>query len=184
MIIKVRTEQTMRAVVQDGYGSPDVLSLADVPRPAPGPGQVPVRIEAAALDARDWHVMRGEPCPARLVDRSTFPLRRPRVAVRGTDPAGIVEAVGQDVTRWKPGDAVLGEGTATFAGHAVVPADQLAAIPGGVGFDRAAAIPLAGTTAHLCLDADATAGSTIPINGASGGVGTFTSSWPGSASWR
>ena len=101
MITTVRTEHTTRAVVQDRYGPPKVLTLAEVPRPAPGPGQVLVRIEAAALNARDWHVMRGEPRPARLVDRSTFGLRRPGAAVRGTDLAGIVEAVGQDVTRWK-----------------------------------------------------------------------------------
>ena len=78
MITKVQTEQTTRAVVQDRYGSPDVLTLADVPQPAPGPGQVLVRIEAAALNARDWHVMRGEPRLARLMDRSTLALRRPR----------------------------------------------------------------------------------------------------------
>ena len=98
MTTQVQTEQTLRTVVQDRYGSPDVLTLADVPRPAPGPGQVLVRIQAAAPDARDWHVMRGEPRLARLMDRSTFALRRPRVVVRGTDLAGIVEAVGQDVT--------------------------------------------------------------------------------------
>ena len=69
MTTKVQTEQTMRAVVQDRYGSPDVLTLADVPRPAPGPGQVLVRIEAAALNARDWHVMRGEPATERATRR-------------------------------------------------------------------------------------------------------------------
>src|SRR5688500_17595834 len=120
--------------------------------PTPGPGQVRVRVAAASVNARDWHVMRGEPRLARLLDRATFALRRPRVAVRGTDLAGVVEAVGDGVTRWRVGDAVFGEGTGTFAEHAVVPADQLAALPDGLGFDQAAALPLAATTALLCLD--------------------------------
>jgi NADPH:quinone reductase-like Zn-dependent oxidoreductase len=78
------------------------MTLADVPQPTPGPGQVLLRIEEAALRARGWYVMRGGPRLARLMDRSTFALRCPRVAVRGTGLGGIVEAVGQDLTRWKP----------------------------------------------------------------------------------
>src|SRR5687768_14773954 len=103
-----------RAVLQHRYGSPDVLTVATVPTPAPGPGEVVVRVRAASVNARDWHVMRGEPRLARLLDRATFALRRPRVAVRGTDLAGVVEAVGDGVTRWRVGDAVFGEGTGTF----------------------------------------------------------------------
>jgi NADPH:quinone reductase-like Zn-dependent oxidoreductase len=105
---------------------------------------------------------------------ATFRLRQPRVAIRGTDLAGVVEAVGAGVTRWQPGDAVFGEGTGTFAEHAAVPADKLAAVPDGVTFDEAAALPLAATTALLCLSAsDPLPGSSALINGASGGVGTF-----------
>ena len=133
-----------------------------------------VRIRAASINARDWHEMRGEPRLARLLARDTFGLRRPRLATRGTDLAGIVEAVGASVTRWQPGDAVFGEGAGTLAEHAVAPADQLAAIPNGVTFEQAAALPLAATAAHLCLSAaDPEPGSSILINGASGGVGTF-----------
>jgi NADPH:quinone reductase-like Zn-dependent oxidoreductase len=105
---------------------------------------------------------------------AAFRLRQPRVAIRGTDFAGVVEAVGAGVTRWQPGDAVFGEGTGTFAEHAAVPADKLAAVPDGVTFDEAAALPLAATTALLCLSAsDPLPGSSALINGASGGVGTF-----------
>ena len=168
-------EVTMtRAVVQDHYGSPDVLTLTEVPTPVPGRGEVLVAVRAASLNARDWHVMRGEPRMARLMDRDTFARQGPRVATRGTDLAGIVEAVGDSVTRWRPGDLVFGEGTGAFADHAVVPADQLAAIPAGVTFEQAAALPLAATTAQLCLDAAAPSpGQSILVNGASGGVGTF-----------
>lgn len=163
-----------RAVLQNRYGSPDVLHLGRVARPSPGPSQVLVRVKAASVNARDWHVMRGEPRLARLLDRDTFAVRRPRVATRGTDLAGIVEAIGDDVTRWRIGDHVFGESTATFADHAVVPADQLALLPSGLGFDEAATLPLAGTTALLCLDAAEPApGQSILVNGASGGVGTF-----------
>src|SRR5687767_10865356 len=76
---------TSRVVLQNGYGSPDVLHIGRLPRPWPGPGQVLVRVKAASVNARDWHVMRGEPRLARLLDRGTFALRRPRVATRGTD---------------------------------------------------------------------------------------------------
>ena len=146
-----------RAVLQEVYGSPDVLHLRQVPAPSPAANEVLVRISAASVNARDWHVMRGEPWLARLLDRGTFALRRPRVATRGTDLAGVVEAVGAHVTRWHVGDHVFGEGTATLADHAVVPADQLAA-----------------TTALRCLDATGSVpGNSILVNGASGGVGTF-----------
>lgn len=163
-----------RAVVQRVYGPPEVLELGSIPTPSPCPGEVLVRVRAASINARDWHVMRGEPRLARLLDRRSFGLRGPRVAIRGTDLAGTVEAVGEGVTRWRVGDRVFGEGTATLADHVVVPADQLAPIPTGMGFDEAAALPLAATTALLCLHvADPAPGDSVLINGASGGVGTF-----------
>jgi NADPH:quinone reductase-like Zn-dependent oxidoreductase len=170
---RVATGTTL-AVVQHRYGSPDVLSPERVPTPSPGPGEVLVNVKAASVNARDWHIMRGEPRLARLMDPATFRITRPRVAIRGTDLAGVVEAVGAGVTRWRNGDAVFGEGSATFAEHSVAPADKLAAIPDGMSFDEAAALPLAATTAQLCLDAaDPQPGSTLLINGASGGVGTY-----------
>jgi NADPH:quinone reductase-like Zn-dependent oxidoreductase len=165
---------TGRAVTQSRYGGPEVLELTRLPRPAPGPAQVLVRVHAASVNARDWHVMRGEPRLARLMDRAVFALRRPRLAVRGTDVAGVVEAVGKGVTRWKPGDAVFGEGVGTFAEYALASADQLAVVPAGMPFVQAATLPLAATTALLCLDETGlTPGGQVLVNGASGGVGTF-----------
>jgi NADPH:quinone reductase-like Zn-dependent oxidoreductase len=165
---------TGRAVTQSRYGGPEVLELTQRPRSTPGPAQVLVRVHAASVNARDWHVMRGEPRLARLIDRTVFAMRRPRLAIRGTDLAGVVEAVGPGVTLWKPGDAVFGEGIGTFAEYALASADQLAAVPAGMPFVQAATLPLAATTALLCLDkAGLTPGGEVLINGASGGVGTF-----------
>ena len=166
--------QTTRAVLQHRYGAPDVLEVSTIPTPSPGPDEVLVRVRAASINARDWHVMRGEPRLARLLDRRSFGLRRPRVAIRGTDLAGTVAAIGAEVTRWQVGDHVFGEGVGALADQAIVPAHQLATIPDGLGFDEAASLPLAGTTAKLIVDAaDRAPGSTILVNGASGGVGTL-----------
>lgn len=164
----------MRALVQYRYGSPDVLAVEEVPAPRPGPDEVLVRTLASSVNARDWHIMRGEPRVARFLDRSVFANRRPRQRIRGTDFAGVVEAVGSDVATWRPGDRVFGEASGTFADFLVVSADQVAAVPTGLTFQQAAALPLAATTAALCLDAaGATDGQRILVNGASGGVGTF-----------
>ncbi len=165
---------TTLAVTQQRYGGPEVLSLTEVRTPTPQPGEVLLRVRASSINARDWHIMRGEPRLARFADRDTFGRRGPRIACRGTDVGGIVLAVGAGVRRWHPGDRVFGEGTGTFAEHAVARADQLATLPPDVTFTQAAAVPLAGTTAQLCIEAAAPApGSSILINGASGGVGTF-----------
>lgn len=162
------------AVIQTVYGSPEVLALTSVPRPIPGAGEVLIELHAASVNARDWHIMRGEPRLARLLDPTIFGRRGPRVPTRGTDLAGIVQAVGPGVEQWRTGDLVFGEGIGTFARHAVARADQLAAIPAGTDFDVAAAVPLAATTAWLCINAaDPAPGSSILINGASGGVGSF-----------
>lgn len=164
----------MRAVVQRRYGSPARLSVGRVPIPAPAGDEVLVRVRASSVNARDWHVMRGEPRVARLMAPAIFGLRGPRHAVPGTDIAGVVEAVGRDVTAWRPGDRVVGEGTGAFADWALAPSGQLARIPDDVPFDQAASLPLAGVTALECLVAAAPSpGSSILINGASGGVGTY-----------
>lgn len=165
---------TMRAVVQDRYGSPEVLRLADIPRPTPGEGEVLVRVEAASVNARDWHIMRGEPRIARLLDRSIFGWRAPKVRVRGTDFAGIVAAVGPGVQDWAVGDRVFGEANATLAEFVAAPVTAMARIPHGITMEQAAAVPLAATTALECLRAANPAqGATVLVVGASGGVGTF-----------
>ncbi|GAA1026945.1 NAD(P)-dependent alcohol dehydrogenase [Virgisporangium ochraceum] len=166
--------RTNRAITQTRYGGPEVLRMVDQPPPAPGPGEVLIRVHAASVNARDWHVMRGEPRLARLIDRTVLALRGPRIPVRGTDLAGVVAAVGAGVAGWAPGDAVYGEGVGTFADYAVAAAAQLAALPKGMPFEDAAALPLAATTALLCLDETGLgAGGAVLINGASGGVGTM-----------
>ena len=163
----------MRAWVQDEYGSAEVMRLAELPEPVPGPGEVLVRVAAASVNAADWHLMRGEPRVARL-DRSMFGRRAPRQPVRGRDLAGTVVAVGPDVTGWAVGDEVLGEHEATLAELAVAPASCLARRPASVGVVDAAALPLAATTAAVCLDAGGVgAGTRVLVVGASGGVGTY-----------
>ena len=168
------TKPIMRALVQDRYGPSDVLYLGDVPRPVPAEGQVLVRVMAASVNARDWHIMRGEPRIARLMDRSIFGWRAPRVRVRGTDYAGVVEAVGPGVQDWAVGDRVFGEADATLAEYVAAPVSAMARIPDGISMEQAAALPLAATTALECLRvADPAPGTTLLVNGASGGVGTF-----------
>ncbi len=108
----------MQAMVQDVYGTADVLRLEDVERPEPAAGQVLVRVAAASVNAADWHVMRGEPKIARLMNPATFGRTGPRQRIRGRDFAGTVEALGPGVTGWNVGDEVLGEDDATFAEYA------------------------------------------------------------------
>lgn len=164
----------MRALAQDAYGAPHVLRLVTAAVPRPGQGQVLVRVHASSVNARDWHIMRGEPRLARPLDRTVFGRHAPQVPVRGTDIAGTIEAVGEDVTEWKPGDLIFGESDAAWAEYAVAPSDAIAPVPAGVTANIAAALPLAGVTALTCLDAARMrAGGHLLINGASGGVGTF-----------
>ncbi len=164
----------MKALVQDIYGTSDVLRLEDVANPVPGEGEVLVRIAAASVNAADWHIMRGEPRVARLMDRTIFGRRGPRQPIRGRDLAGTIEAVGPGVVGWKVGDEVLGEDEATLAEYAAVPAASLARRPAGLSVEEAAALPLAAVTADLCLTAGAVrAGQRVLVVGASGGVGTF-----------
>lgn len=161
----------MQAIVQDRYGSPDVLRLGEVDKPVPADGEVLVRVHAAALNARDWHTMRGDPYLARLA----FGLGRPRRRVRGTDFAGRVEAVGRSVTRFRVGDEVFGEAPAAFAEYVRVPGDLVEPKPAGLTFEQAAALPLAANTALIGLRdlARVRPGQHVLINGASGGVGTY-----------
>jgi NADPH:quinone reductase-like Zn-dependent oxidoreductase len=164
----------MKALVQDMYGTSDVLRLEDVERPEPTDGQVLVRIAAASVNAADWHIMRGEPRIVRLMDRSVFGRTGPRQRIRGRDFAGTIEALGPGVTGWQVGEPVLGEADATFAEYAAVAEGCLARKPEALSFDEAAALPLAAVTADLCLARGRVkTGDRVLVVGASGGVGTF-----------
>ncbi|WP_432993316.1 NAD(P)-dependent alcohol dehydrogenase [Dactylosporangium sp. CA-233914] len=168
----------MKAIVQERYGSAEQLRLRDIDPPAPGDGEVLVRVRAAAVNARDWHIMRGDPMLARLMMPSNFGPSGPRRTVRGSDFAGVVEAVGPGVTKFVPGDEVYGdlrEDDGAFAELVRVPLGYLERKPAGLTFEQAAAVPLAGTTALAALRdaARVEPGQHVLVNGASGGVGTF-----------
>ena len=164
----------MKALVQDIYGTSDVLRVDEVDRPKPASGEVLVRIAAASVNAADWHIMRGEPKVARLMDRHTFGRTGPRQRIRGRDFAGTIEDLGPGVTGWQVGDEVLGEHVATLAEYAAVPQNCLARKPTELPFEAAAALPLAAVTADLCLTrGQVGSGHRVLVIGASGGVGTF-----------
>jgi NADPH:quinone reductase-like Zn-dependent oxidoreductase len=161
----------MKAIVQDRYGPPDVLTLRDVDKPVPADNEVLVRVHAASVNARDWHLMRGDP----YVARPSFGFARPKVKIRGTDFAGRVEAVGSDVQAFRPGDEVFGEADGAFAEYVCAPDGVVEAKPANLTFEQAAAVPLAGNTALIGLRdvARVEPGQHVLVNGASGGVGTF-----------
>jgi NADPH:quinone reductase-like Zn-dependent oxidoreductase len=165
----------MKAIVQDRYGPPELLELRDVDRPVPAGDEVLVRVHAAAVNAYDWHVMRGDPYLARLMAPAVFGRRGPKKRIRGRDFAGRVETVGSGVTRLRPGDEVYGEADGTFAEYVCVPADLAEPKPANLTFAQAAAIPLAGNTALMGLRdmGEVQPGQRVLVNGASGGVGTF-----------
>jgi NADPH:quinone reductase-like Zn-dependent oxidoreductase len=128
----------VKAITYHRYGPPDVLELEEVEAPAVGDGDVLVHVRAAAANPRDWHLMRGLP----YVVRPQFGLRRPRNSGLGGDVAGWVEAVGKDVTRFRPGDEVFADiETGGFAEYAHVPEDVLALKPANLTFEQAAAVP-------------------------------------------
>lgn len=161
----------MKAIVQDRYGSPDVLEFTEVDKPVAAENEVLVRVHAAGVNAYDWHVMRGDPYLARPM----IGFGGPRVKIRGRDFAGRVEAVGPDVTRFRPGDEVFGEGYGAFAEYVCVPDDVVETKPANLTFEQAAAMPLAGNTALMGLRdlGRVQPGQRVLVNGASGGVGTF-----------
>ncbi|MFG2269736.1 NAD(P)-dependent alcohol dehydrogenase [Streptomyces chartreusis] len=161
----------MKAVIQDRYGSADVLEFRDVDRPVPTADEVLVRVHAASVNAYDWHLMHGDP----VIGRTMMGFRRPKAPVRGRDFAGVVEAVGAGVTGLKPGDEVYGEADGAFAEFVCARADEVGPKPANLTFEQAAAIPLAGNTALIGLRdvARVQPGQTLLVNGASGGVGTF-----------
>jgi len=162
----------MKAIVIEKYGSPDVLQFKEVERPTPKDNQVLVRVQAASANPLDWHLMRGEPFIARLMGTG---LLKPKSSRVGADVAGRVEAVGKDVTLFKPGDEVFGTCNGSFAEYACAREDRLALKPANVSFEEAAAIPVAATTALQGLrnKGQIQPGQKVLVNGASGGVGTF-----------
>jgi len=165
--------ETMQAIVQDEYGEAgDVLRLEQIDRPEIGDDRVLVRVRAAGVDRGVWHLMAGLPYPIRLAG---YGLRTPRNGVRGADVAGIVEAVGKDVTTLQPGDEVFGIADGSFAEYASARADKLAPKPESLTFEQAAAVPVSALTALQAVrdHGSVQAGQTVLIIGASGGVGSF-----------
>ncbi len=161
----------MKAIVQNGYGSPAVLSIKEVDKPAIKDDQVLVRVHATSINAGDYFTMRGSPWLVRF--SVGFP--RPKDTILGWDIAGRVEAVGSTVTQFQPGDAVYGAVNGAFAEYVVAAAGKLALKPANLSFEQAAAVPTAGLTALQGLrdEGKVQPGQTVLINGASGGVGTF-----------
>jgi len=160
----------MRAIVYREYGSPDVLRCEEVDKPTPGDDEVLVRVRAAAANPMDYGLMGGT-----YIMRPVTGLRKPKRTRPGVDLAGEVEAVGGNVTAFRPGDEVFGVGRGAFAEYACTPADRLALKPARLTFEQAAALPVAGLTALQGLrdKGRIQAGQRVLINGASGGVGTF-----------
>ncbi len=164
--------ETMKAIVQSGYGGPEVLRLGRAARPAPGDGEVLVRVHAAGLDRGTWHLMTGRPYLMRLMG---FGFSAPNAPVPGLDVAGTVVEIGANVTRLAVGDEVFGIARGSFAELAVARADKLARKPAGVGFEQAAVLGVSAITALQALrDAGRlAAGERVLVVGASGGVGTY-----------
>ena len=162
----------MKAITYQEYGPAEVLRYSDVEKPAVGDAEVLVQVRAASINFGDRAAMHGIPSIMRLA----FGLRRPKATILGRDIAGVVSAVGAGVTGFGVGDEVLGEVEQKgFAEYVAVPEQHLAAVPAGVTFEQAATLPVAGTTAVQALRLGEVApGSSVLVNGASGGVGTFT----------
>lgn len=161
----------MKAIVQDRYGSADVLELRDIEDPVVGEKDVLVRVHAAGCGPDVWHLMTGQPYFARLM----IGFRRPKVAVRGWDVAGTVEAVGEAVTGFEPGDEVMGIAEGSFAELALGRPDKLVRKPAGLSFEDAAALPISGLTALQAIrdQGRVQPGQRVLIIGAAGGVGTL-----------
>jgi NADPH:quinone reductase-like Zn-dependent oxidoreductase len=164
--------KVMKAIVRRCYGSPDVLKLEEIEKPAPADEQVLVKVHAASVNPLDWHEMRGTP----LVFRTDAGLGKPTDPRLGVDFAGTVEAVGRNVKRFKPGDEVFGGRDGAFAEYVTVREDREVALkPANVTFEQAASVPIAGITALQALrdKGQVHSGQKVLISGASGGVGTF-----------
>ena len=163
---------TMKAVVYHCYGGPEVLEHADVPMPVPAENEVLVKVNAAGVNPLDWHYMRGSPFVLRLMTG----IGAPADPAMGRDFAGVVEAVGENVTRFEAGDRVFGGANGAFAEYVVRrETGSITLMPANVSFEEAAAVPVAAITALQALrdSGQLQAGQKVLINGASGGVGTY-----------
>ncbi|HET9723840.1 MAG TPA: NAD(P)-dependent alcohol dehydrogenase [Actinomycetota bacterium] len=162
----------MKAIVQDQYGSTDVLRLEEIEVPAVRERDVLVGVQAAGLDPGVWHLMTGTPY---LVRAMGFGLRRPKIRVRGSDLAGRVETVGAEVTGFHPGDEVMGIGEGSFAEYAIAPPDRLVPKPAKLTFEQAAVVPISGLSAlHAVRDVGKVrSGQRVMVIGAAGGVGSY-----------
>ena len=166
-------EPHMKAVVYTNYGSPDVLEIKDIKKPVPNDDQVLIKVRAASINPLDWHFMEGTPYIMRAIGVG---LRKPKDPRLGVDYAGTVEAVGKNVTQFKPGDEVLGGKSGAFAEYVCARADRAIVLkPANITFEQAASVPIAAITALQGLrdKGKIQPGQKVLINGASGGVGTF-----------
>ena len=161
----------MKAIFYDRYGPPDVLELREIDRPALAPDRVLIRVHTTSVNPVDWHYMRGEPYLVRISEGA----RKPKTNVPGVDLAGRVEAVGDSVSQFKPGDEVFGAGSGTFAEYALAKETNLVPKPVGVSYEQGGVVAVAGCTAVQALrdHGRLQAGQRVLINGAAGGVGTF-----------
>ena len=162
----------MKAAVRDTYGSPGVVEIREIDTPVPADDELLVRVRAASVNPVDWHSLTGVPYLVRLTDG----LRRPKSNRLGVDFAGEIEAVGKDVSHFRPGDEVFGARNGAFAEYVAVRADRVVVPkPANVTFEQAAAVPVAALTALQGLrdKGRLQSGHKVLINGASGGVGTF-----------
>jgi NADPH:quinone reductase-like Zn-dependent oxidoreductase len=162
----------MKAIVQERFGPPGVLRLADIDQPEVGADDVLIRVHAAAINPADWHILRGDPYVARLMGVG---LTKPKTPVAGSDAAGVVETVGANVRGLRPGDEVLGFFRGAFAEYACGADDKVVPKPASLTFEQAAAIPIAATTALRGIRdvGQVKAGQRVLVNGAGGGVGSF-----------
>jgi NADPH:quinone reductase-like Zn-dependent oxidoreductase len=166
------TTGTMKAIVRYRYGPPDVLELRNIEKPEVADEEVLVRVQAAGVDRGVWHIMTGLAYPIRLAG---FGLRAPKNPVIGMDLAGVVEEVGKDVSRFRPGDEVFGVGKGSYAEYAPALEDKLAPKPSNLTFEQAAVLAISGSTALQAVrdHAKVRQGQKVLIIGASGGVGTY-----------
>src|SRR6202047_920417 len=161
----------MKAAVYTRYGPPDVVQITDVAKPVPKDDEVLIKVRAASVNPYDYHFTRGKPYLVRI----SAGLREPKDKRLGADVAGQVEAVGRNITQFKPGDAVFGSRKGAFAEYACTSESKLVMKPDGVTFEQAASVPIAAFTALQGLrdKGHIQPGHAVLINGAAGGVGTF-----------